>query len=213
MGFCFFNNVAIAAANARAAGLSRVAIVDYDVHHGNGTQQAFYDDPSVLFMSTHQYPYYPGTGSVDQSGVGRGRGFTVNVPLEAGATDADYEHVYAAIAGILRQFRPELILLSAGFDAHRDDPLGGMRLTTAQFARITARIAAVADECCAGRLVGVVEGGYDLEALAASLRGVIAVLDDTRTVDLLPVAPGGDTRRGEAALAALRGRLGDIWTL
>jgi acetoin utilization deacetylase AcuC-like enzyme len=212
MGFCLFNNVAIAAAKARAAGLSRVAIVDYDVHHGNGTQQAFYDDPSVLFISTHQYPYYPGTGSVDQTGIGGGAGFTVNVPLEAGATDADYEHVYVAIAGILQQFRPELILLSAGFDAHRDDPLGGMRLTTEQFARITARMAAVADECCAGRLVGVVEGGYDLEALAASLRGVIAVLAGTLTVDLSPVAPG-DARRGEAALAAVRERLGEIWTL
>src|SRR5688500_2153315 len=124
MVFCLFNNVAIAAAHARARVISRVAVVDYDVHHGNGTQWAFYDDPAVLFISSHQFPYYPGTGAADQTGSGPGVGFTANFPLEAGATDADYERVYAAATGLLRQFRPELILLSAGFDAHRDDPLG-----------------------------------------------------------------------------------------
>lgn len=212
MGFCFFNNVAAGAAHARASGLSRVAVVDYDVHHGNGTQWAFYDDPAVLFISSHQFPYYPGTGAADQAGSGLGAGFTANFPLEAGATDADYERVYVTAAGMLRQFRPELILLSAGFDAHMDDPLGGMRLTTGQFARLTALIALAADECCEGRLVAVTEGGYDLKALAASLRGVIEVLDGSTALDDLP-APGGDTRRGEASLEAARPHLKKFWTL
>jgi acetoin utilization deacetylase AcuC-like enzyme len=212
MGFCLFNNVAIGAAKARARGLSRVAIVDYDVHHGNGTQRAFYDDPSVLFISSHQYPFYPGSGAADETGSGNGAGFTVNFPLEAGATDADYDRVYEVVAEVLRQFKPELILLSMGFDAHRDDPLGGMRLTTGQFARLTARIAAVADECCEGRLVAAVEGGYDLEALAASLRAVIGVLDGSIALEDLP-APDGDTRRGEAAIDAVRAHVGQVWTI
>ena len=212
MGFCLFNNVAVGAAQARARGLSRVAVVDYDVHHGNGTQWAFYDDPAVLYISSHQYPYYPGTGAADETGSGPGVGFTVNFPLEAGATDADYERVWAVAAGVLRQFRPELILLSAGFDAHMDDPLGGMRLTAPQFGRLTALVAAVADECCNGRIVAVTEGGYDLKALAASLRSVIDVVDGSRRLDDLP-APGGDTRRGEASIDAARTHLGKFWTI
>ena len=212
MGFCLFNNVAVGAVHARSRGLSRVAVVDYDVHHGNGTQRAFYDDPAVLFISSHQFPFYPGTGAADEIGVGSGVGFTANFPLEAGATDADYERVWAAAAGMLRQFRPELILLSAGFDAHRDDPLGGMRLTTPQFGRLTALVAGAADECCQGRVVAVTEGGYDLNALAASLRGVIDVLDGSTALDDLP-APGGDASRGEASLDAARPHLGKFWTL
>ncbi len=212
MGFCLFNNIAVGAAKARASGLSRVAVVDYDVHHGNGTQSVFYDDPSVLFISSHQYPYYPGSGSASQTGTGAGEGFTVNFPLEAGATDADYERVYVAAADVLRQFRPQLILLSAGFDAHQDDPLGGMRLTARQFARLTARVAAVAKECCLGRLVATVEGGYDLEALATSLRGVIDVLSRSAAPEDL-AAPAGDTRRAEAALHDVRAHLGRVWTI
>jgi acetoin utilization deacetylase AcuC-like enzyme len=123
MGFCLFNNVAIAAAAAIARGLSRVAIVDIDVHHGNGTQWMFYDDPRVLYVSTHQFPFYPGTGAADEIGTGPGRHFTVNVPLEAGATDADYVHSYLGVRTVLEQFVPQLLLISAGFDAHEDDPL------------------------------------------------------------------------------------------
>jgi acetoin utilization deacetylase AcuC-like enzyme len=212
MGFCVFNNAAIGAAHARARGLSRVAVVDYDVHHGNGTQSAFYDDPSVLFISSHQYPFYPGTGDADEIGTGRGAGFTVNFPLAAGATDADYEQVYVAAAAILKQFQPELILVSAGFDAHIDDPVGAMRVTTLQFGRLTALLAAVADECCDGRVVAVTEGGYDLAALAASLRTVIDVLDGGSSLATLP-APRGPTLRADVSIAAARAYLGEFWTI
>ena len=210
MGFCLFNNIAVGAAYARSRGLSRVAIVDYDVHHGNGTQWAFYDDPSVLFVSTHQYPFYPGTGSADEIGRGAGTGFTVNFPVDAGGTDADFERLYDATATIVEQFRPELILLSAGFDAHQDDPLGGMRMTTGEFARITAKLCALADRCCNGRLIAVTEGGYDLKAVAASLRAVIAVLDGTSS---LPPAPAGDATRAESSLAAVRPHVGKYWKI
>lgn len=212
MGFCLFNNVAIGAAHARARGLSRVAIVDYDVHHGNGTQWSFYEDSSVLFISSHQYPFYPGTGAADEIGAGDGVGFTVNWPLAAGATDAEYERVYRASADVLRQFRPEMILVSTGFDAHMDDPLGAMRVTTQQFGRLTGLISAVADDCCEGRMVVVTEGGYDLRAIAGSLRSVIEVMNSAAALDMLP-APVGPTPRADAVIAAARTHLGEFWTI
>jgi acetoin utilization deacetylase AcuC-like enzyme len=213
MGFCLFNNVAVAAAHARARGLPRVAIVDYDVHHGNGTQWMFYDDPSVLFISSHQYPFYPGTGAAHDTGTGPGTGFTINLPLSAGATDSDYNRVYAAaVVPVLKQFAPDLILISAGFDAHMDDPLGGMRLTADAFGQLTAAIAAVADECCQGRLVAVTEGGYDLAALAASLRSTIAVLAGDRVSAPAAVAPGA-APRGDATLATVLPEIRKYWTV
>jgi acetoin utilization deacetylase AcuC-like enzyme len=212
MGFCFFNNVAVAAAHARARGLSRVAIVDYDVHHGNGTQWSFYDDPAVLFISSHQYPYYPGTGAPDEIGTGRGMGFTVNLPLAAGATDADYERVYEAVAWpILRKYKPDLILLSAGFDAYMDDPLGGMRVTAPSFGRLTASLAAIADECCGGRIAGVTEGGYDLKGLADCLRAAIAALDAPGSTAAPP--RGTATPRADATIKAVTPHLTKFWTL
>jgi len=170
MGFCLFNNIAIAAAVLRGDGLARVAIVDIDVHHGNGTQAAFYSDPSVLYISTHQYPYYPGTGAADETGSGGGQGFTLNVPMSAGATDATFDDVYGSIVvPALETFRPEIVLVSAGFDAHEDDPLGGMRMTTAGYGRVIARLEQAAEKLCSGRIAYVTEGGYDLDALRSCL--------------------------------------------
>jgi acetoin utilization deacetylase AcuC-like enzyme len=214
MGFCLFNNVAIAAAYARARGLSRVAIVDYDVHHGNGTQWSFYSDPSVLFVSSHQYPYYPGTGAAEDIGSGAGTGFTVNLPLSAGATDADYELVYTKVAlPIVRQFRPELILISAGFDAHMNDPLAGMRLTSPYFGHLTSAIAGAADECCEGRVVAVTEGGYDLGALAESLRETIVALEGGLSRRSRAAAEADASPRGEATVKAVLPHLADRWKL
>ena len=215
MGFCLFNNVAIAAAHARARGLSRVAVVDYDVHHGNGTQWSFYEDPSVLFISSHQYPYYPGTGAAAEIGRGRGLGFTVNLPIDAGGTDADYELAYNAVAfPVLRQFRPELILISAGFDALDGDPLAGMRLSAGEFARLTAAVVAIADEHANGRVVVVTEGGYDLGGLASCLRSVSNVLSgETRLSDLAGPAGSTDSRRGRATVDAVVPGLRQYWRL
>ena len=213
MGFCFFNNIAVAAAHARARGLSRVAVVDYDVHHGNGTQWTFYDDPSVLYISSHQYPYYPGTGAASDTGTGKGAGFTVNLPLEAGGTDADYERVYQRVAvPVLRQFKPELILISAGFDAHHRDPLAGMRLSTEQFGRLTALLGGVAADACTGRVVALTEGGYDLHALAASLDVAIHVLAGESALDDFP-APQGAAPRGDACLNAVTPEVQRFWQL
>jgi acetoin utilization deacetylase AcuC-like enzyme len=206
MGFCLFNNIAIAAAHARARGIERVAIVDYDVHHGNGTQWSFYEDPAVLFISSHQYPYYPGTGAATDIGRGRGLGFTVNLPVEAGGTDADFELAYNTVAfPILRLFRPQLILISAGFDALDDDPLAGMRLSADEFARLTAAMVAIADEYGNGRVVAVTEGGYDLGGLASCLRAVGKVLNgDTSLSDLRGLS--GAAPRANATPPDARGR-------
>ena len=213
MGFCLFNNAAVAAAHARARGLARVAIVDFDVHHGNGTQSTFYDDPSVLYISSHQFPFYPGTGAAGEIGSGAGEGFTVNIPLDAGCTDADYELVYRRIAlPVLRQYKPDVILVSAGFDAHEHDPLAGMRMTTGGFGRLVALIAGGADEVCRGRLVAVTEGGYDLPALAASLRATVRVLAGESGPDDLS-APSNGARRGEAALREALPHLRRHWTI
>jgi acetoin utilization deacetylase AcuC-like enzyme len=174
MGFCLFNNVAVAAAAAIARGLSRVAVVDIDVHHGNGTQAMFYDDPRVFYVSTHQFPFYPGTGAADEVGRGPGTGFTFNVPLAAGATDADYARAYSAVAARLEEYSPELLLISAGYDAHEDDPLASMRVTTAGYARIirTLKEAAARIGC---PIALVTEGGYDLDALRACLDATFEV--------------------------------------
>ena len=176
MGFCLYSNIAVGAAYARSRGCGRVAIVDYDVHHGNGTQWIFYEDPTVLFVSSHQFPFYPGTGAPDETGRGAGVGFTLNVPLTIGTKDAEIERLYAAqVVPALRAFKPDLLMISAGFDAHEQDPLGQLRLTTAGFGRLTRMLLDVADEVCAGRAVIVTEGGYDLDAIEDCLGEVIRV--------------------------------------
>ena len=176
MGFCLYGNVAVGAAHARARGAARVAIVDYDVHHGNGTQAAFYDDPTVLFVSSHQFPFYPGTGAADETGHGAGVGFTLNLPLDVGATDADVVPLYErTVVPALEAFRPDVLLVSAGFDAHERDPLAGCRMTTAGLARLTELLVDAADRLCSGRAVLVTEGGYDLTALGECLEAVVDV--------------------------------------
>src|SRR4029453_1176375 len=167
MGFCLYNNIAVGAAHARARGCKRVAIVDYDVHHGTGTQWTFYEDPSVLFVSSHQFPFYPGTGAASETGRGAGLGYTLNLPLTVGARDEEIERLYEQQAlPKVRTFAPDLILVSAGFDAHERDPLGQLRMTTPGFARLSKALVDLADSVCEGRIVFVTEGGYDTRALA-----------------------------------------------
>ena len=178
MGFCLYNNIAIAAAALRADGVERVAIVDIDVHHGNGTQAAFYRDPSVLFISSHQYPFYPGTGAADETGDGPGRGFTLNIPLEAGATDDVYSRAYeSSVIPALEQFAPEVILVSAGYDAHARDPLAGMRMTSSGLANLVRLVDGAARRICGRRIALVTEGGYNLDALRECLELTFGVLN------------------------------------
>jgi len=212
MGFCLFNNVAVAATYAlRRHGLERVLIVDWDVHHGNGTMHSFYDRPEVLYFSIHQYPHYPGTGSVEEIGRGKGAGYTINVPLPGGQGDADYLAVFRQVLlPVAREYAPELILVSAGFDAHQEDPLADMRLSADGFACLTAALRGLAAECCPGRLALALEGGYQLKALA---EGVAAVL--TELLDGRPNAETGQPGSPDAAtgrvIAAVRETLAPYW--
>jgi acetoin utilization deacetylase AcuC-like enzyme len=170
MGFCVFNNVAIGARYAqRRHGLARVLIVDWDVHHGNGTQAIFYDDPSVFYFSIHQRPHYPGTGRANQTGTGAGQGFTLNCPLAAGSGGREARAAFLdRLVPAMRDFRPELVLVSAGFDARVGDPLGGLVLTDDDFADLTGIAMDIAAEYAGGRLVAALEGGYNLPGLAAA---------------------------------------------
>jgi acetoin utilization deacetylase AcuC-like enzyme len=178
MGFCLLNNVAIAARYIQQKHkLSRVLIVDWDVHHGNGTQDIFYEDPTVFYFSIHQYPFYPGSGRADERGAGAGVGWTLNVPLPAGSGDAEYEQAFSRqLIPAAHQFQPDFVLISAGFDAHQDDLLGSMQVTSEGFARLTTMVKQIADQHCHGRLVSVLEGGYDLTGLAASVTGHVRAL-------------------------------------
>jgi acetoin utilization deacetylase AcuC-like enzyme len=171
MGFCLFNNVAVAARYLQDEhGLGRVAIVDWDVHHGNGTQAIFEEDASVFYFSTHQHPFYPGTGGRNETGRGEGRGATLNVPLPPGSGDREYRAIFRdVLRPALDRFRPEAILISAGFDAHRDDPLAGMSLTAEGYAGLTEEVRRAAEAHGGGRIVSLLEGGYDLMALAESV--------------------------------------------
>jgi acetoin utilization deacetylase AcuC-like enzyme len=174
MGFCLFNNVAVGAAHALARGIARVAIVDFDVHHGNGTEAIFAAEPRVLYVSTHAFPFYPGTGAAADRGRGAGIGTTINVPLRAGSGDTEYARVYReTLVPAVRAFDPQLVLVSAGFDAHRDDPLAGMDVTEAGYALIAQACVEMAGTA---PIVVALEGGYDLEAIAASTAAVLRVL-------------------------------------
>lgn len=178
MGFCLLNNVAIAARHAQQAfGIERILIVDYDVHHGNGTEVVFYDDPSVLFISTHQYPLYPGTGALTDTGSGKGEGYTINLPLPANTGDSGYATVFEQIvAPAAERFKPELILVSAGYDAHWLDPLAGMRLSLTGYAHLSRELVRMAEQYCSGKIIFVMEGGYNLDALSYGSCNIARVL-------------------------------------
>jgi acetoin utilization deacetylase AcuC-like enzyme len=201
MGFCLLNNVAVAAAHARARGLERVAVVDWDVHHGNGTQDIFYRDPHVLYVSTHQFPFYPGTGGSDEVGEGDGTGFTVNVPLAAGGGDAVYAGAFQRIIlPILEAYSPQLIVVSAGFDASARDPLAQMEVSAGAFGWMARELARVADRSGEGRIAMVLEGGYDLGAIETGVRSAIDGALLGQAVELTPI--GRDEALDRAARAA-----------
>jgi acetoin utilization deacetylase AcuC-like enzyme len=190
-GFCLFNNIGIGAVHAiNRRGLKRILIVDWDLHHGNGTMHSFYDSNQVLYFSTHQYPYYPGTGQTREVGRGAGEGYTVNVPLGPGQGDAEYLAVFRKVLQpIALEYNPELILVSAGFDNHYQDPLGGMNVSKNGFADMASVLLEIADECCQGKIALMLEGGYSLAALQESVAEVLLVLLRERRDPLPPLPP------------------------
>jgi len=209
MGFCLFNNIAIAAARLLGSGMERVAILDWDVHHGNGTQAMFYAEPRVLFCSAHQWPHYPGSGFFTECGEAVGEGFTVNVPLPAGSNDGDYASVFSDVfAPIVRRFAPGAILVSAGQDIHRSDPLGSMLVTDAGFARMALCCVDLARDLCGGRLAFVLEGGYDRGASAGAVEAVLRAVSD----EVAPEA-GEGTERAAAAIRRARETQSAYWEI
>jgi acetoin utilization deacetylase AcuC-like enzyme len=191
MGFCLFNNVAVGAEYLRRRhGLERILIVDWDLHHGNGTQHLFEDDPGVLYVSTHQYPYYPGTGAIDEVGRGEGEGYTVNLAFPAGFGDIEYHEAFQQIiAPIARQYDPQFVLISAGFDAHARDPLGGMQVTEGGFRAMARTLLEIARDHSQGRCAAILEGGYDLMAIRDSTHAVLRELQGSAEPLPAPPAP------------------------
>ncbi len=213
MGFCLFNNAALAAAGARRAGLARVMIVDWDVHHGNGTQAIFWRDPSVLYVSLHQEYWYPGTGALEEVGEGPGEGFTVNIPLPAETGDGGYADVFEEIVlPLASAFRPELVIISAGYDAHKDDPLGGMVVSAAGFGRLAGLLDGAA-KLIDAPVLAVLEGGYDLAALGDSVAATLRVLAGRPAPHPVPVPPGEGRGAREVVPAAIRGRIRAVRSL
>jgi acetoin utilization deacetylase AcuC-like enzyme len=207
MGFCLFNNAAVAAEAALAGGARRVLVLDWDVHHGNGTQAAFWGRADVLYMSAHQFPYYPGTGAPHEIGEGQGRGYTVNCGLGPGRTDADYGAVFDELfLPIAHAYAPDVVIASAGFDAHAGDPLGGMLVSERGFAAMTTRLVELARGCAGGKLVLLLEGGYHLGALARSVHACASVLAGVRDE-----FPRGVSREAAEAIAASRAALSGHW--
>jgi acetoin utilization deacetylase AcuC-like enzyme len=186
LGFCIFNNIAIAARYLQKHhGLDKILILDWDVHHGNGTQHIFEDDPSVYYASLHQYPHYPGSGAASETGIGRGVGATLNCPMAAGSTDKDYLQAFEEeVLPNISKFKPEIVLISAGFDAHKADPLGNINLTTSFYGWMTQRVMEIADQYAESRVISVLEGGYNLESLAGSVSEHLSVLLGNETARL-----------------------------
>src|SRR5437899_1348724 len=211
MGFCFFNNVAVAAAFLRTEGIRRVAIVDWELHHGNGTQHLFEADPDLLYVSTHQYPYYPGTGGAEEVGHGAGAGRTLNLPFPAGFGDAEYVQAFREVVlPVCRQFAPEFVLVSAGFDCDHRDPLAAMAVTPAGFAAMARACTQLAGESAGGRIAAVLEGGYDLGALVEGVDAVLAAMRGPGDVSP-PVT--GEARAVESVLARVRAAHAPYWRL
>ncbi len=211
-GFCYLNNVAIAAAEQVAAG-RRVAILDYDAHHGNGTRDIFAENPAVLYVSTHEYGIYPGTGPAEDTGTGEGRGFTVNIPFTAGCGDASYVAALdSVIEPILGQFRPDVVLVSLGIDAHYRDPLTSLTLSSPGYVDLVKRSAALAARLCANRFTIALEGGYHLEALSEVIAGVVAGIEG-RSIPLALTDVLDDRGRGREAIEATKRAHRDFWNL
>ena len=208
MGFCFFNNAAIAAHHLRAKhGYERVAIIDWDLHHGNGTEAIFYEDPGVLYVSLHQYPYYPGTGAASDVGRGAGAGFNVNVPFSPGVGDAGFLLAFEqVIEPVLRQYAPQFVLVSAGFDAHHRDPLGSLQVTERGYHEMARRLLALADDVAGGRFAAVLEGGYDLDAIRNSTEAVLSAMST-------PLVLPEDLDVSSDALEPLKRVLRPYWSL
>ena len=213
MGFCLFNNVAIGARYAREYhNLKRVLIIDWDLHHGNGTQHSFEEDPTILYFSTHQYPYYPGSGAFHEAGTGRGEGFTVNVPLSPGHGDGEYVGIFERIMKpVAMEFNPELILVSAGIDIYENDPLGSMLVSPDGFAALTRSIMDVAEKCCYGKVVITLEGGYDLNGLEASIKSVLKELAGLSETSIEDMASGGDQEKLDYVIKQVLQVHGGFW--
>jgi len=211
MGFCIFNNIAIAARYLQAThGVGKVLIVDFDLHHGNGTQHSFYSDPSVLYFSTHQYPYYPGTGWYEETGQDDGEGYTVNVPLSYGMTDEDYLFVFREVLlPVADLFRPDMVLVSAGFDTYRNDPLGGMSVTEGGYSAMTEMLLGIARKWCRSMALFALEGGYDAAGLARSVKGVITTMKGDPAFEY--VRKGEPCREVVEVVANAKRALGPFW--
>lgn len=212
MGFCIFNNVAIAVRHLEKLGLDRIAIVDWDAHHGNGTQEIFLEDDRVLYISFHQYPHYPGTGSLDETGVGNGRGFNINIPLPPGSRwDLFAGGFSRVIRPVLFEFKPQLILVSAGFDAHKDDPLSQLLLESMDFADMTAILMGIVENVGSAGVVLILEGGYNTNALGESVSGVIETL--LRGVSIDPLETRSWQPDESALFEDLLERISPFWSL
>ena len=214
-GFCIFNNIAISARHALAErNLERILIVDWDLHHGNGTQEIFYGDRQVLYFSTHQSPAYPGTGGLTEMGAGSGLGYTLNVPLSPGADDNFYVRILREILRpVCLSFQPEILLVSAGFDIYVGDPLGSMKVTPEGFACMTRVLLDLADECCGGRMVVVLEGGYHILGLTKSVRAVLLeMLGETRvTEEIIGRMAGATDEKADRQLGKIRAQFSPFW--